>query len=109
MCPEQDWDFIVADWANIDIITELASGDSPNQQWFLALLYLLAGECVRTEAGRQGLPHLQALLDRLEDTHVEALARFRRRALRLLAAPSTYEPSLWRDDSYAHVERDDSD
>jgi hypothetical protein len=107
-CPDempQDWELIVADWKRIDVILELASGSLPQQRWFLAVLYLLAGDCVRNERGSVNIPQLQTLLARLEDTDSEALSEFRERASELLADPSTFDYSLWCDGGYAYADR----
>ena len=98
----QDWDLVVADWKRIDVILELASGILPKRRWFLALLYLMAGDCVRSEGGGVNTPQLRELLARLEDTDSTALARFRERASDLLSDPSTFDYWLWCDGGYAY-------
>jgi hypothetical protein len=99
----QDWDLIVADWKRIDLIVELASDVSPQRPWFLAVLYLMAGDCVRNEAGKINIPQLRALLDRLENTPTQSLRLFRKRALALLADPSSFNYSLWCDGGYVYA------
>jgi hypothetical protein len=92
----QDWDLIVADWSRVGVIVELA-GDAacPTRGFFLAVLYLMAGDCVRTPAGGVNLRDLRALLARLENTPSEPLRLFCTRALALMADPSTFDYSLW--------------
>jgi hypothetical protein len=99
----QDWDLIVADWSRADLIAELA-GDAacPTRGFFLAVLYLMAGDCVRTGAGNVNIPDLRTLLARLETTPSESLRLFRTRALALLTDPSKFNYSLWCGGGYAH-------
>jgi hypothetical protein len=99
----QDWDLIVADWSRIDVIVELASDPACPMRWFfVAVLYLMAGDCVRNEAGHQNTPHLNALVHRLESATSEPLILFRQRALGLLANPSTFDYKLWCDGGYVY-------
>jgi hypothetical protein len=94
----EDWDLIVGDWSRVDLIVELAADDRcPARTFFLAVLYLMAGDCVRTSGGRRNIPDLEALLARLEGTRSPRLQIFRSRALTLLADPSTFDYSLWCD------------
>jgi hypothetical protein len=94
----RDWDLIVADWSRIALIAELAvDRSSPTQGFFLGVLYLMAGDCVRNAAGSVNIPHLRALLERLERTTSEPLRLFRRRAVELLADPSKFDYYLWCD------------
>jgi hypothetical protein len=100
---EQDWDLIVADWSRVDLITELAADEScPTHPFFLAVLYLMAGDCVRTPAGTANIPNLKALLERLENTLSEPLRLFRTRTLTLLADPSTFDYNQWCDGDFAY-------
>jgi hypothetical protein len=99
----QDWDLVVADWARVDLIAELAGDDScPTSGFFLAVLYLMAGDCVRNVAGNVNVSNLRALLARLENTPSESLRLFRTRALALLADPLKFDYSLWCDGGYAY-------
>ena len=70
------------------------------------MLYLVAGECVRSEPGKTHLPHLLALRGRLDGSASEPLRLFRERVIKLLADPSKYDSSLWREGSYAYMERE---
>jgi hypothetical protein len=99
----QDFDLIVADWSRVDLIAELAGDDScPKQDFFLAVLYLMAGDCLRYPAGNVNIPNLRSLLARLENTASESLRLFRTRALELLADPSKFDYAMWCDGGYAY-------
>jgi hypothetical protein len=99
----QDWDLIVAHWSRIDLIVELASdARCPNRGFFLVVLYLMAGDCVRNESGNQNIPQLRALITRLERPPSESLRLFRQRALELLDDPSKFDYQLCCDGGYAH-------
>jgi hypothetical protein len=105
----QDWDLIVADRPRVDLIVELAGDEScPTRRFFLAVLYLMAGDCVRNAAGNVNIPNLRALLARLENVHCGSLRVFRTRALALLADPSKFDYSSWCDGGYAYG-RDSAD
>ena len=99
----QDWDLIVADWPRVELIAELAGDDTcPTRGFFLAVLYLMAGDCVRNAAGNVNIPNLRTLLGRLQNTRSESLSLFRTRALALLDDPSKFDYSLWCDGGYAY-------
>lgn len=99
----QDWDLIVADWSRVDLIAELAGDEScPMSRFFLAVLYLMAGDCVRNAAGNVNIPNLRSLLARLENTSSEPLRVFRKRTLALLADTSKFHYALWCDGGYAY-------
>ena len=103
----QDWDLIVADWSRVVLIVELASDEAcPNRDFFLAVLYLMAGDCVRTPGGEANIPDLRALLTRLEKTSSKPLALFRDRAAALFADPSKFEYDLWCNGGWLHVRSD---
>ena len=98
----QDWELAIAEWTHVDLITELAGDSScPNRGFFLAVLYLMAGVCVRDRSGNSDIPHLRALLGRLEHTSSQPLGLFRARAEALLARPSTFDYSKWCGGEYA--------
>ena len=96
----QDWDTLVADWSRADVIAELANGSYPNSSFFLGVLYLMAGDCVRTPAGQANIPHLRALLAGLESATWPPLRTFRERAASLLADPSTFDYDMWCNAGY---------
>jgi hypothetical protein len=99
----QDWDLIVADWSRVDLIAELAGDEScPTRSFFLAVLYLMAGDCVRNAAGNVNIPNLRSLLTALENAPSESLRVFRTRALELLQDPSKFDYKLWCDGGFAY-------
>ncbi len=60
----QDWDLCVISFERAPLILEFASDENcPNRRFFLGCLYTMAGDCVRTEAGRRNIPKLRAVLD----------------------------------------------
>lgn len=100
----QDFDLMVADWGRIDVIVELASDPAcPNRKFFIGVLYLMAGDCVRTSQGAQDIPHLRNLLERLSTSSAPELLLFRTRALALLKDPSTFEYNLWCNAGYLQI------
>lgn len=100
---QQDWDLCVADWSRVDLIAELAADQScPTRGFFLSVLYLMAGDCVRYPSGNVNIPNLRALLGRLDNSPSEPLRLFRTRALALLADPSTFNYEKWCWGDYAY-------
>jgi len=92
----QDWDLVIADWDREALIVALASDDRcPQQEFFLRLLYMLAGECFRTLGGRANIPRLQMLLERLASSNSPAMRTFRARAMQLLKDPSSFDRDYW--------------
>jgi hypothetical protein len=100
----QDFDLMVADWGRINLIVELASDSScPNRTFFVGVLYLMAGDCVRTSGGTQDIPKLKELLQRLAQSDSPELQLFRSRALELLKDPSTFDYNLWCNAGYLQI------
>lgn len=51
--PVQDWDLMLCNVDRLDLYLELASTDNcPQADYFLAALYLIVGDAVRTEFRR---------------------------------------------------------
>jgi hypothetical protein len=95
---------MVADWGRIDVIVELASDRScPSRAFFVGVLYLMAGDCVRTAGGARDIPKLEELLQRLAQSESHELRLFRSRAVELLKDPSTFDYNLWCNAGYLQV------
>lgn len=102
----QDWDLCVISFERAPVILELASDEScPNRRFFLGCLYTMAGDCVRTDAGRRDIPRLRAVLSSVPNNPDPLIGLWLRRTQNLLEHPETYNYDSW---SWGGLARDDS-
>jgi hypothetical protein len=65
--PAQDWDLTLATVAYDDLFMQLAGDDAcPKRDYFLALLYLIVGDAVRTGYRTKAKEDVEALLKKAE-------------------------------------------
>jgi len=95
--PVQDWDLMLAHVAQDELYLELASDDAcPKADYFLALLYLIVGDAVRTVYGERTKDQIESMLKKGE-------ARFPKRCIylwiqrskHLLAHPESFQYDDW--------------
>ena len=92
----QDWDLCVTSFKNAGSILQFASDVAcPNRDFFLRCLYLLAGDCVRTEGGREDIPKLRAFLLRVPLDADRLVRLWVDRTQHLLAHPESFDYELW--------------
>lgn len=92
----QDWDLCVISFERAPLILELASDENcPNRGFFLSCLYTMAGDCVRTEAGRVDIPKLRSVLESVP-AHADRRVRlWVQRTKQLLDDPESYDYDRW--------------
>lgn len=94
--PVQDWDLMLATSPYESLYLELASDYAcPNQGYFLALLYLIVGDAVRTAFRNTSEGHLRGLLERSRSYKHPAVKAWRHRARELLKRPESFDYALW--------------
>jgi len=71
-----------------------ADAHCPNRHFFLACLYTLAGDCVRSRAGRD-IPRLRALLASMPADGDRLVALWAQRTEYLLSHPESYDYNRW--------------
>ena len=92
----QDWDLVITDFDRADLFIRLANDlDCPKRKFFLACLYLLIGDCERTEAGKRNIPQAKALLANINVTLVDDLALWQQRSLDLLDKRIKFNYQKW--------------
>ena len=65
--PVQDWDLLLSTVAQENLFLELASNDDcPKADFFLALLYLISGDAVRTDYKSHSRDAIESLLKKAE-------------------------------------------
>src|ERR1700741_4331650 len=84
----QDWDLCVISFERAPLIIEFAADEScPNRYFFLSCLYTMAGDCVRTEAGKQNIPRLRSVLESVPDNASRLVKLWVQRSEHLLEHP----------------------
>jgi hypothetical protein len=98
--PMQDWDLILADEANGDVLIDLVEqGMRPTT--FLRSLYVLAGDGVRTAFHSCTCQSLQRLAERASGSEHAWVRTWGRRTEALIAHPETFDYGAWCDGGLA--------
>lgn len=95
--PVQDWDLVLS-WVHYDdVYLEFASSKvCPKADYFLALLYLIVGDAVRTAFRSRSKEDLAALLDRAEHRFPAfVVRRWIQRSRYLIAHPDSFDYDGW--------------
>lgn len=109
LCPVQDWDLAVADLKYKKALLSLASDPAcPKREFFLAVLYLIVGDAVRSrwQAHRQSeINKLLAEACRYSDVSV---LRWVERSQHLIGNPGEFDYNLWCSGGYVYVNLDNA-
>jgi hypothetical protein len=93
---DQDWELAVIHSGYDELLIELAADSScPNAGFFLACLYLLVGDYVRTEGRSQPGLDLPALFERAESTTDPDLHLWVVRSRDLIRHPEKFDYKRW--------------
>jgi len=95
--PVQDWDLMLAHVAQDELFLELASDDAcPKADYFLALLYLIVGDAVRTDYAGRTKDRIEGLLKKGEASFPKrCIYLWIRRSKDLLAHPESFRYDDW--------------
>lgn len=95
--PVPDWDLILSWIPYEDVYAELAATKScPKAVYFLALLYFIVGDAVRTEFRNRSKDDIEALLAKLESRCPKHVIRqWAQRSRELLAHPDRFRHADW--------------
>jgi hypothetical protein len=95
--PVQDWDLILADVDQDELFLELASDDAcPKADYFLALLYLIVGDAVRTDYVGCNKDRIEALLKKSEASFPKrCIYLWAKRSKHLIAHPEAFQYDDW--------------
>jgi hypothetical protein len=106
----QDWDLCVISFERAPLLLEFAAdAHCPNRHFFLACLYTLAGDCVRSQAGGRDIPRLRALLASIPADGDRLVSLWAQRTEYLLAHPESYDYNRWGWGDFAMNESDGFD
>jgi hypothetical protein len=93
---EQDWELAVIRSGYDELLIELAADLScPKAGFFLACLYLLVGDSVRSKGGSQSGLDLPALFERAESTADPELRLWVVRSRDLIRSPEKFDYDRW--------------
>ena len=100
--PCQDFDLMLANTGRDALFIEFAADDAcPSRDWFLAVLYLMVGDAVRTGFATMTEPGVRALLARADGLASTRLRTWQRRSLQLMREPATFDYEDWCDGGLA--------
>lgn len=92
----QDWDLCITDFGRAPLLLQFASDPvCPNRKFFLACLYLLAGDTVRTPAGNHLIPQLTEVLRLVSPEAPKDIHLWVERTGHLLTHPESYDYDSW--------------
>jgi hypothetical protein len=91
----QDWDLIITGFETAPTLLKLANEDSPNRKFFLACLYLLAGDCVRSGFNQLSVEKLKDILSSISETAKQDIHLWAKRTLMLFEKPETFKYDDW--------------
>lgn len=93
----QDWDLLLEHLPYEDLYLELAASKTcPKADYFLALLYLIVGDAVRTEYQNRSKEAVEDLLRKAErDFPAFVICTWIQRSRVLLAQPQTFDYDRW--------------
>jgi hypothetical protein len=95
--PIQDWDLILSTVAQTDLFLELAAtNECPKADYFLAVLYLIVGDAVRTGYNTHSKGEINGLLKKAESSHSHrSIHLWTQRSRHLIAHPETFQYDDW--------------
>lgn len=94
--PSQDFDLMLANTGRDALIVAFASDDAcPSRDWFLAVLYLMVGDAVRTGFVTLSEPGVRALLARADAMDSARLRTWQARSLQLMRDPASFDYDDW--------------
>ena len=103
MCPDQDWELAVAASGLWRAVLDFARDDHcPKQAFFLSVLYLIVGDAVRTGYVLFARDDVHRLLESADIASGSLVAKWRSRAIALMADPSHFDYGLWCAGGYAY-------
>jgi hypothetical protein len=92
----QDWDICITEPRRADLFLRLASDEKcPNRKFFLACLYLLIGDAVRTNGHTWSLEEASQWLMRQSTNYPKDVVTFFQKAGTLLMKPETFDYNKW--------------
>src|SRR5262245_32200531 len=94
--PCQDWDLALC-WAQHErAYLELASDEAcPKRRYFLALLYLMVGDAVRSEFRHRPQPIIEGLIDRGNEYRHRDIKQWQARSRELLKHQGLFDYDEW--------------
>ncbi|BDS07431.1 hypothetical protein NT6N_24710 [Oceaniferula spumae] len=96
MEPEQDWDLIISHLPYDELFVELAAdNDCPKWDYFMSLIYLIAGDAVRTNYVSESRDRVGRLISCTERIPRHRFHVFRSRYKDLCDAPETFCYDDW--------------
>lgn len=95
--PVQDWDLVLEHCPYESLYMKLASSaDCPKREYFLALLYLIVGDAVRSGYQTRSRDDLERLLSEAAMSFQSHWLRlWVKRARELIASPATFQYADW--------------
>ena len=95
--PVQDWDLALEHCPYESLYMKFASSnDCPKREYFLALLYLIVGDAVRTEYQARSRDDVERLLTEAEMSFQSYwLSLWVKRSRELIASPETFRYDDW--------------
>jgi hypothetical protein len=95
--PGQDWDILLADPRNEDVLLQLASDEHcPKRIFFLHCLYILVGDYVHVLHAGVALPFpIEPLLTQATASSDPMIKTWLERSRYLIAHPETFDYDLW--------------
>ena len=105
--PCQDWDLALS-WAQHErAYLELAADPAcPKRRYFLALLYLMVGDAVRTGFRNRPRPLIEGLIEKGDSYKHPDIRRWQERSRRLLKDPESFAYEDWCAGGLARQEGD---
>ena len=92
---DQDWDLIVARFSLAPSLIKLSCEDSPNREFFVSCLYILSGNCVRTNVCMDSIKKVEGLFGLVPDNSPADLTLWVNRSIHLFKNPSFYKYPGW--------------
>lgn len=100
--PVEDWALMISDEPYEQLYLELAADeDCPTRRYFLALLYLVVGDAVRSQFRGRSRDAVLDLLERGRAYPHPEIDAWRQRSAELLRHPETFEYYAWCDGGLA--------
>ena len=94
--PTQDFDLAIAWTQDERLYLDLASNDDcPKRRFFLAVLYLMVGDAVRSDFASQPRPIVDGMIANGDNFVHPDIQKWQQRSRRLLANPSTFNYDDW--------------
>ena len=104
MAPTQDFDLMVAELFNADLILELTADENcPNRGFFLGCTYLIVGDAVRTKFRLNSKEKIEEFIRDAEKVGGDLLTLFVLDAKDLLENPRKFNYTNWCDSGLARM------